>query len=386
MRTAIFGGTFNPPHQGHLQAAQAAVQGLQLDQLLLMPNHIPPHKALPENSATPEQRLELCRLAAQQIPRCQVCDLELRQPGPSYTADTVERYHAAHPEETLWLLVGTDMLLSFDQWREPQRILACARLAVAARDEAHRRQITDKAEWLRVHLGARVDVLDNPALPVSSTQLRTGFDGKLLPPAVADYIRSHRLYRPSPAALRQRVQGLVSEKRFRHILGCEAQATEMAARFGADVETVGYAAILHDMTKEFPLDMQLQFAKQWNIIFDYEKEDLAPLIHADTAAAMAREELGMWDGVVRAIARHAAGAPGMTREELILYVADLCEPTRNYPGVEALRAAARTDLRQAGILGMERTMAFVRSQGREPYYKTALALETLKNIGLEDER
>lgn len=386
-RTAIFGGTFNPPHAGHLQAARAAVEQLKLDQILLMPNHIPPHKQLPANSATPAQRLEMCRLAAALVPKCSASDLELRQSGASYTADTLEQYHAAHPEEQLWLLLGTDMLLSFDRWRDPRRIVRCARLAVAARDEADRQAIREKAVWLRAQLGAEVDVLDNLPLTVSSTQLRSAFDGTLLPAPVADYIRAHRLYHPTAEALRELVQGMVGEKRFRHILGCEQQAVEMARRFGADVETVQYAAILHDMTKEFPLERQLQFAKKWNIILDYDRENLDRLIHADTAAAMAREKLGMWDGVVRAIARHTAGAADMTPEEQILCVADLCEPTRDYPGVEALRAAARCDLRQATILGLERTLAFVRSQGREPYYKTALALEKLNNhFGMEDER
>ena len=123
MRIAVFGGTFNPPHLGHMAAAEACIEALSLDRLILMPTRVPPHKDLPAGSATPEQRLEMCRIAAVQIPRCEVSDLELRREGLSYTADTVEELAAHYPGDTLWLVMGTDMLLSFDRWREPERIL-----------------------------------------------------------------------------------------------------------------------------------------------------------------------------------------------------------------------------------------------------------------------
>ncbi len=387
MRTCIYGGTFNPPHLGHLAAARAAVEELQLDQILLMPNQTPPHKQMPENSATPAQRLEMCRLAAALVPNCKASDFELQQPGPSYTADTVERYHAAHPDEQLWLLVGTDMVESFHRWRDPQRILQHVRLAVVARDEADRENIREAAEKLRQEFGAGIDILHNPPLPMSSTQVRASRDGSLLPEPVAEYIREHRLYRPSLEELEQRVRGMVKEKRYAHILGCRDTAVELARKYGADVETVAYAALLHDMTKEFPLEEQLKLAEKWNIILDYEQENLPHLIHADTAAAMAREELGMWEDVCTAIAGHTVGGSGMSREALIVYLADLMEPTRNYPGVEALREAAQRDLTEALILATRRTIEFVKSQGREPYYKTTQALEALmKNTSQTEEQ
>ena len=387
MRTCIYGGTFNPPHLGHLAAARAAVEELKLDQILLMPNQTPPHKQMPENSATPAQRLEMCRLAAALVPNCKASDFELQQEGPSYTADTVERYHAAHPHEQLWLLVGTDMVESFHRWRNPARILKHVRLAVVARDEDDRTSIRDAAERLRDEYGAGIDILNNPPLPMSSTQVRESRDAELLPPPVAEYIRAHRLYRPSLEELRNKVRGLVGEKRYRHILGCEQTAVELAHRYGADVETVAYAAVLHDMTKEFPLEEQLKLAEKWNIILDYEQENLSHLIHADTAAAMAREELGMWEAVCTAIARHTVGSSGMSKEDLIVYLADLIEPTREYPGVELLREAAMRDLEEACILATRRTIDFVKNQGRVPYYKTAQTLEELmKNTSQTEEQ
>ena len=345
MRIAVFGGTFNPPHLGHMAAAEACIEALSLDRLILMPTRVPPHKDLPAGSATPEQRLEMCRIAAVQIPRCEVSDLELRREGLSYTADTVEELAAHYPGDTLWLVMGTDMLLSFDRWREPERILRYARLAVAARDENDRARIAEKAALLRETMGARIDVVENAALPVSSTQVREDLALTMVHPAVAGYIRANGLYLPALETLREAVKSRVSEKRFRHTLGCEMLAAELARRYGADEYIVRAAAILHDCTKSLDEKEQLTLAKKWDIIFDYNPKDAAALLHADTGAEAAKREFRMPEAVCDAIRTHTVGGPGeLTTAQKILYVADLCEETRAYEGVEQLRALARTDL------------------------------------------
>ena len=168
MRLAMYGGTFNPIHLGHMNAAQAVVDGLQLDKLLLMPANVPPHKALPEGSASPAQRLEMCRLAASQLERVEACPLELERTGPSYTVDTLQTLREQYPQAQLWLVVGTDMVLSFDRWREPEKMAQLCRLAVVARDEADRQRIAEKATFLRERLGMGIDVLEHPAMPMSS--------------------------------------------------------------------------------------------------------------------------------------------------------------------------------------------------------------------------
>ena len=374
MRVAMFGGTFNPPHLGHMAAARACVETLGLDLLLLMPANLPPHKALPEGSASAEQRLEMCRIAAEKIPSCRVSDLELRRPGPSYTADTAALLAEQYPGAERWLVVGTDMLLSFDHWRQPERIISLCRLAAVARSDEDRAALEQKAAQLRQTMGAQVDIIPNAALPAASTQVRNRLGSALLDPDVAEYIRQKGLYRPSLEALRQTVQKKVSEKRFAHSLGCERLAAQMAAKYGADDYTVRAAAILHDCTKDLSEKEQLLLTEKWNIIFDYGTEDFPDLIHADTGAEMAKREYRMPDAVAEAIRTHTTGAEHMTPVQKILYVADLCEETRAYPGAAQLRALALTDLDAAYIAGLRQTLAFVRAQGKIPYYKTELAL------------
>ena len=379
MRIAMYGGTFNPIHLGHMHAAREVAARLQLDKLLLMPAGIPPHKTLPEGSATPAQRLEMCRIAARHIPAAEACPLELEREGASYTVDTLAELKRRYPEAQLWLVMGTDMVLSFDRWREPERIASLCRLAVVARDESDRARIAEKTAFLRESLGAEIDVVEHPAMPMSSTQVRESMEESLLHPEVLAYIREHRLYLPSLEALRREVEARVSPKRMAHILGCEKLAAQMAARCGVSEYDARSAAILLDCTKALTEKEQLTLCQKWNIMYDYDDENFAQLIHADTGAETAWREFRMPPSIVDAIRTHTVGDLHMTTLQKILYVADMCEESRTWPGVEELRQLALTDLEAAVTSAMERTAAFIREQGKEPYYKTLEALNLRKS-------
>ena len=139
MKIGIYGGTFNPPHLGHITAARTVFELLKLDQLLLIPAGMPPHKDLPAGSPTPDQRLEMTRLAGEQIglgDRVQVLDMELRREGRSFTSDTLRQLREEHPDDELWLLMGTDMFLTLQHWHEPEKILSLAGIAAFGRTEA----------------------------------------------------------------------------------------------------------------------------------------------------------------------------------------------------------------------------------------------------------
>ena len=136
MKIGIYGGTFNPPHLGHLTAAAAVIATLKLDKLLLIPASIPPHKDLPAGSATAEQRLEMTRMAGEQLglgSKVETLDMEVRRAGKSFTSDTLAELKAQFPEDELWLLMGTDMFLSFETWHEPEKIASLAGIAAFGR-------------------------------------------------------------------------------------------------------------------------------------------------------------------------------------------------------------------------------------------------------------
>ncbi|MCD8355234.1 MAG: nicotinate-nucleotide adenylyltransferase [Clostridia bacterium] len=195
-RIGIMGGTFNPPHNGHVHAARQAAQTLQFDKLLLIPDNVPPHKAMPQGSASSEQRLEMTRRMAKLVPGAEASDMELRRGGRSYTADTLRRLTADNPGSTLYFIMGTDMLLTLDKWREPETICALASLAVIARDEADRDAIAQKAVWLEKTWQAHVEIVDCPALPVSSTEVRADRERcrDMVPEEIFAYIEQQGLY------------------------------------------------------------------------------------------------------------------------------------------------------------------------------------------------
>lgn len=195
MRTGILGGTFNPPHLGHLHAAQLAHDALKLDRVLFIPTNIPPHKTLPQNTASPEARCEMVRLLTADTPWAQLDTIEIDRGGASYTVDTLRALHE-RGEDDLHLIIGTDMLLSFDKiWRAPDEIARLAALSVCARENEDWDALERKAELLRETLGATVELVRGDSLTISSTELRRGGDlHRFTAPGVASFIEQQHLY------------------------------------------------------------------------------------------------------------------------------------------------------------------------------------------------
>jgi len=192
-RIGVFGGTFDPPHLGHLVLAEWAWARLRRDRVLLVPAGAPPHK-LGRRLSEPAHRLAMTRLAVRGNPALAVADLEARRAGPSFTVDTLGTLRARYPGARLFLLMGADSLADFPTWREPERIARLATLVVAARPRP------GAARRARLPRGARVVHLDNPLVDISSSALRARARARrplryLVPDAVAAYIERQRLYR-----------------------------------------------------------------------------------------------------------------------------------------------------------------------------------------------
>jgi nicotinate-nucleotide adenylyltransferase len=197
-RLGLLGGTFNPPHIGHLVCAQEAWLQLGLDEVLLVPVHTPPHKEAPDDPGV-EARVELCELAVAGDPRLGVSRVDADVAGASWTVDTLRRLHERHPEHALTFIVGGDVARSLPSWREPEAILELAELGVAEREEVRRTHILDALAGLR---GApeRIRFFDMPRLDVSSTLVRRrAAAGQpiryLVPDAVAATVEGTGMYR-----------------------------------------------------------------------------------------------------------------------------------------------------------------------------------------------
>jgi nicotinate-nucleotide adenylyltransferase len=196
-RIGLLGGTFNPPHVGHLICAQDAWAQLGLDRVLLVPVHTPPHK---EASSDPgvEARVALCESAVGDDARLGVSRVEADVPGRSYTVDTLKRLHDARPGDQLTFIVGGDMAHSLPSWREPEAILSLAELGVAAREGVGRDAILEALSGLS-GVPERIRFFDMPRIDVSSTMVRDRIAAGepvryLVPDAVAGHIAREGLY------------------------------------------------------------------------------------------------------------------------------------------------------------------------------------------------
>jgi nicotinate-nucleotide adenylyltransferase len=196
-RLGILGGTFNPPHLGHLVMAQEALDQLGLERVVLMPVSAPPHKEALHDPGGPA-RVALCRVAVGGDERLEVSDLEVVRGGASYTVDTLRELHARAPEHELTFIVGGDVAQGLPAWREPEAVLGLARLAVAEREGVRREDIARRLEPL--HPGDRVAFFDMPRIDISSSAIRRRVaSGRpvryLVPDAVAAEIQARDLYR-----------------------------------------------------------------------------------------------------------------------------------------------------------------------------------------------
>ena len=394
MKIGVYGGTFDPIHRGHMAAARAAAGALGLDRLLLIPDGEPPHKKLSYTSAPGADRLEMTRIAADRlgldIP-VDVLDLEQTRPGKSYTSDTVRALRLAYPDDELWLLMGTDMFLTFQLWHEPEEILKRAGICAFGRTEQDGEELfAPQRDYLAQKYGGRIVTITLPGLvEVSSTQLRTllgqGKGQEYLDESVYGYILLHGLYGVKKDLkhltwedLRAASYSMIRSKRIPHVRGTEATAVHLARRWGADPDAARAAAILHDCTKYLDLDQQLSLCEKYGILLDDLERRTLKLLHAKTGAAIAREVFGMPEPVWQAICWHTTGRPGMTTLEKILYIADYMEPSRDFPGVERLRAQVETDLDAAVMLGLEMTIEEMNGYGTAVHPNTIRALDALR--------
>ena len=394
MKIGSYGGSFNPPHLGHLTAAVNAAVYLKLDKLLLIPAGIPPHKILTEETGA--HRLAMTALMGEQIAleteiAVEVSDMEMCRAGKSYTADTVRALHERYPDDELWLFMGTDMFLTFQNWYKPEEIVRYAGICAFGRTEkdpeelfsVQRKHLTQRFPEARIVTMTLPDVVE-----VSSTELRAyipaGRGGRYLAPAVLGYILREHLYGTNSDLKRLSVQELrpialsfLKAKRIPHVLGTEKTAVELAKKYGADAEKARVAALLHDCTKRLSMEEQLALCKTYGIALDELEQKALKLLHAKTGAALARDVFGVDDEIYNAILWHTTGKPDMTLLEKIIYLADYIEPTRDFPGVAELREAVRRDLDEGLLLGLSMAVEEMQAMGDPIHHNTLEARDYL---------
>lgn len=198
-KIGIFGGTFNPIHNGHIMLAEYCKKELALDKIILIPTYTPPHK-ISKDLVNEEHRVNMCYLAINNLDGFEVSDIEILRKGKSYTYLTLTSLKELYPNDTLYLITGADMFLTLDKWKSPGIIFEKAVIVAVPRNLSNYNELSCYYDNVISKMGAKAEILKNPVLQVSSTFIRENIDNygavePLIDRNVYDYIVKNNLYR-----------------------------------------------------------------------------------------------------------------------------------------------------------------------------------------------
>ena len=391
----LFGGTFDPPHNGHMTLLAGAIEAVRPDLVLVEPAGTPPHKRAGGTSAA--HRLAMCECFRPLFPELVLDTTEIARGGKSYTIDTVRQMNARYPGAQLYFPMGSDMLLWFRNWAAYRELLRRVVLVAHLRTGEDAAPVREYAAGLAAE-GGTVLFAKAPVFPVSSTEVRAlaakgrPLDG-LVPESVAAYIARHHLYTPAAGEGANRgdlilisvdeakrlAKKNLSPKRYEHTCNVRKLAVKLAKAHGADEKKAALAALLHDIAKELPRDRLLQIFTENAIIAGNAAQRPAPVWHGAAAAILAQTQYGVDDGeILSAIRCHTTGRPGMTKLDKIIYLADMASYERTYPEAEQLRRHALADLDRTAIEGLGLSIAWLKAGGKPVDEESLLAYADLR--------
>nr|WP_294368267.1 nicotinate-nucleotide adenylyltransferase [uncultured Ruminococcus sp.] len=199
MKTGVFGGTFNPVHKGHIMLAEYCMDSVGLDRIIMIPTAVPPHK-ISNNLASESDRLNMCKLACRGKENFFVSDIEIKRQGKSYTYETLTQLKEIYPDDHLYTIMGADMFLTLDRWKNPEIIFEKSSIITIPRDEENKHELENFYNKVLKAMGASSVILPNPVMSVSSTFIRENLDNfnlisDMLDKGVYDYIIKNNLYR-----------------------------------------------------------------------------------------------------------------------------------------------------------------------------------------------
>lgn len=372
MKIAIFGGAFNPVHREHLNIAAAAVKSLGLDKLIVVPTAVSPHKS-GSLCAGGKDRLEMCRLAFGKIAQAEISDFELSRGGVSYSYITCEHFNSLYPDDELYFLMGEDMLASFPRWKNPERILACVKIAACARESDSR--FSESVKAVGRELSIEIRRVPYVGGKVSSTRVRTlaalGEDiSEYVTDKVCQYIESKGLYALNNL---RPVKSLEKSSRWAHTVRVAIMCAENAKRADLTEEQAITMAALHDAAKNLKPD------SPYLVGFVPPEGVPDPVMHQFSGAFVARKFFGVTDeNLLNAIRYHTSGRPGMSDAEALLYLCDMLEEGRSFDGVDGLRELFYRDVNLCLYRALKQQVDYLASTGAPVYYLTEKAYEYLK--------
>ncbi|MDY5753733.1 MAG: nicotinate-nucleotide adenylyltransferase [Eubacteriales bacterium] len=378
MRIGVFGGTFDPIHKAHMEVAEFARDQFELDLVYIVIAGAPPHK---QGERTPgEIRYEMVKRACIGRKGLMASDIELKREGKSYTVDTLKEFRRIHPSDELFLIIGADMLASFESWYKPDEILQSVQLIAVGRMNIDTEAI---AKHIGEKYGSKVLISSMLEMDISSTQIRDAVKNArsisgLVEQDVAIYIYESGCYmEPEYNLYRQKLQKDLAPQRYLHSIGTSYYAVELACFYGADSKKARIAGLLHDCAKLPSYQAQIALA------IAYHMPDtviaLAPaLLHAPLSGVRAKCEYDIDDvEIINAIDCHTTGRENMTLLDKIIFVADKAEPVREYEEAGELRKLVFGGIDKAVLFAMDRSIEHAKSKGGKIDNRTQIARESI---------
>lgn len=395
MKTAVFGGSFDPVHNGHVQLAEAAINELGLDLILLMPTYIQPFKRN-RRAGFSKDRINMLNLAFAGIKRCTVSSYEIDKGGISYSIDTLRhvRSEFENGENKLYFIMGSDSLFSVKDWKKGDELLREFAVIVGDRPDDRGELLRQSIEALTDKYGAEVHILNAIMPDISSSAIRDLIEcgrfsevRNFVPVSVFNYITAKGMYKrngcdSSSGDVKTKILTYIaeelSEKRFLHSLRVCDMALKLAHIYGIGTEKVEIAALLHDMARSMSVEELDKAVIKYGLDSKYLGNK--NLSHSKVAALLACEIFGMGDeDILNSISYHTTGRAGMSPTEMIIYLADAVEYGRDYDGVDELRKLAfGGELKRACYACLLHTMDYLKKAGIDIDEDTVSAYDYLK--------
>lgn len=383
-KIGVFGGSFDPVHNRHIQIAQEALDQFQLDKVIFIPTVNPPHKT--SLKASIEDRIMMLQLALVGNKKFEVSKIEMNREGYAYTYDTLIELTTLYPKTCFYYIIGEDSLNYLDKWHRANDLFKLTNFIVCNRfhDKKDRRKEIEKA-------GAKLYFLKTAAKDISSTKIRQDLkdhnNSNEIPKTVLEYILEKNLYNTDVlpcyfSSYISKLINLIEIKRFAHSLGVAYEARKLAIIYNQDYIKATEAGLLHDCAKNLPINKMQLIADMNNLDLDLQTYN-SELLHAPVGSILAKTAFGVTDNnVLSAIFYHTTGNYNMNLFDMIIYLSDKIEPGRpSYPQLNEIRKLAEKDIHAAMIMCIESTAKFLEKHSKPMHKDTLRLLITLKNRG-----
>lgn len=347
MKIGVFGGTFNPPHLGHVRLAKETADRLGMEKVLIIPSCIPPHK-MPGKLADGNERIEMCRLAFSEDERFEISSIELDRGDKSYTVETLRELKKIYSDAELYFIIGSDMLETFTKWYRWEEILTLAYICAASREKGFEADLLEFTPEQR----ERIVFLGIEPLEVSSTQIRVEIakngTPEFLNSEVLKYIKENGLYDDGLSDYRKILREKLDDYRMYHSECVSECAAVLAEKYGADPEKARLAGLMHDVMKNADADGHFEYIEKSGEKLTAVDISNPKVWHQISGAAYLKENGIITDEeILGAVRWHTTGRAGMTLLEKIVYVADFISADRDYPDVGVVRKLAEKSLEDA---------------------------------------